>query len=261
MLLLSILCFGTCLKILGKGLLADGFYLVAITETTVGFGDLVPSYWFTQCICVLACFVGLVLISLLVLATQRTIELSDNENLAYNHIKYGADTKVLKTKAAAVIQNWWVLLLKRKKRLPRFNCLIKYFFSVKAFRIRRIQIKSNKHIDLVESISAVDKCSNIMIRGAAKSMVSLNIYRETTKDIIINEINLKKSFENLRNNYRKIVCSVIPDKYSEILHPLTSQIKTGPNLAKIKKLKDKAVKKMLLRLSLSNKNMFENHFK
>lgn len=250
----SVLGFAVCLKIIEKhaGLqistYSDALFLVAVTETTVGFGDIMPSFFVTRIICVFACFVGITLLSLLIIALNNFIDLSESEVHAYNHVKYMVNCKELRGKAAFLIQAWWKLLQKRKNKTKRFLDLLKFMHLQKRFRILRIQIKSKTTENIRNTIKNFEKVSRQKIQNFTKNFSILDQGQVNMTEIINKEFSISERFEYIKKNYRNIdsmmgIQSLIIDSPCD--RTQSSNNKSSINI-EVKKKQDHAVKKMLL---------------
>ena len=65
----------------------SAIWLIIITSTTVGYGDIYPHTIGGQCVCVITAFWGTFIVSLLVLVVANVFELSDDEKTAIKDIK------------------------------------------------------------------------------------------------------------------------------------------------------------------------------
>jgi len=94
------------------GHLYTSFWLVMVTMMTIGYGDIYPQTHFGRFVCIIACLVGMLLVSTLVLALSSKLEFTADEARAYAKIKNLHSNDELRSKAAHVIVG--ALLLKRE---------------------------------------------------------------------------------------------------------------------------------------------------
>lgn len=87
---------------------ASGVWLIIITSTTVGYGDIYPHTIGGQIVCIITAFWGTFIVSLLVLVVANIFELSANEKKAIKFIKQSRT-------AATAIGNAFKFYLKKKK--------------------------------------------------------------------------------------------------------------------------------------------------
>lgn len=64
----------------------NGYWLVLVTTTTIGYGDMYPISHMGRFIAIVACVVGMVLVSLFVVALNTTMALDENEDKAYSAV-------------------------------------------------------------------------------------------------------------------------------------------------------------------------------
>jgi len=69
------------------GYLPNAFWMTIITMTTVGYGDAYPSTHLGRCIGVVACLIGMLLVSLMVVSLTVRSEFSPEEEKAYIYLK------------------------------------------------------------------------------------------------------------------------------------------------------------------------------
>ena len=80
-------------------------WLAVITMTTVGFGDMYPATNFGRIVGVVACFIGMILVSLAIVSLTNITEFSVREEKAYKILKQMQARDGQKYKAANVIKN------------------------------------------------------------------------------------------------------------------------------------------------------------
>ena len=87
--------------------LADSLWLVIITMTTVGYGDIVPRGWLTKSVIVASALIGVFLTAMLISVIQRALVLTPQQSriVAYWHTAEMARTK--RRLAAVAIQRFW----------------------------------------------------------------------------------------------------------------------------------------------------------
>ena len=68
-------------------LLVNSFWLVIVTMMTIGYGDMYPQTHFGRSVIIVACLIGMLLVSTLVLALSSHLEFTGDEARAYSKIK------------------------------------------------------------------------------------------------------------------------------------------------------------------------------
>jgi hypothetical protein len=106
-------------------------WLIVVTMTTVGYGDFYPRTHLGRFIGVLACIVGLLLLSLIIVFLGSVTEFSYEEKKAYSKLKKLFADDNVENKAANVIKS--VFLLRRlnsdyKFRSPRNNLMQRFIY-------------------------------------------------------------------------------------------------------------------------------------
>ena len=100
-------------KVFDYGHLYNSLWLVIVTMTTVGYGDIYPQTHFGRFFCIMACIIGMLLVSTLVLALSSRLEFTPDEARAFSRIKsLRGKSNILNHKAANVIKS---ALLMRKQ--------------------------------------------------------------------------------------------------------------------------------------------------
>jgi hypothetical protein len=139
----------------------NGLWLIGMTISTVGYGDIVPLTHIGRSICTVSAIFGLYALSYAVNAVQNSFVISNRNEysiattLAYR-MKLTHNTKRL---ASSLIQRWWLLALKRKADVPRltetcrFTTLLMYFkgFRTKTFKVQEPNLKDTT--SSIENIS------------------------------------------------------------------------------------------------------------
>lgn len=147
----------------------NGFWIIGITISTVGYGDIVPKTHVGRIVCTVASILGLYAISYAVNSVQITFSISDESEssiagtLEYRQ-KLTGETKVI---AGTLIQRWWKLQLKRRINAPRIKELSQFVQFLKrftGFRTRSLKLQDPTLNDIAGSIE----------REAAKEFVKLS---------------------------------------------------------------------------------------
>ena len=257
-LILSIVLFGIVIYIVERNEnklvknLSDSLFLVIVTETTVGFGDILPSNFISKAICVVSCLSGIFLIALLTISVHTSIDLDQKESEAYNAIKYSIDSKVLKKQAAKVIQAWWRLHLMRKSKQGRFKLVVHCHLCVKRFKIQRIQVKSMQNSSIQSNIDEVEAASKGNILEFVKELGLVEQYCQDSLRCVRREKRISDKALIFKSKVRDLLFMFDKDHKSENdlnLRVFDSNLRKLNSATQNKKKKDKAVKRMLMKYS------------
>ncbi|CAG9313150.1 unnamed protein product [Blepharisma stoltei] len=91
--------------------LADNLWLVFVTTTTVGYGDIFPVTHPGRCIAVIACIIGNVYLGMLVVSLRKELEHSKEQHLAYAWITRKEIAEDVKKAAALAIRKAFTLYM------------------------------------------------------------------------------------------------------------------------------------------------------
>jgi hypothetical protein len=105
--------------------LANCFWLIIITMTTVGYGDYFPRSHLGRFVGVIACIIGMLLLSLIVVSFSVITEFTQEEKKAFSKLKKLLALTNMENKAANVITT--VLLIKKLSMIKAQNKLSERF--------------------------------------------------------------------------------------------------------------------------------------
>ncbi|CDW81468.1 small-conductance calcium-activated potassium channel protein [Stylonychia lemnae] len=97
----------------------NSMWLVIITMTTVGYGDIYPQTHFGRFFGVISCLIGMLLVSYLVVGMNSLFDFTPQEQRAYGKLKKLTATDYAMQKAANVIKTAFKISKNRKKRLHK----------------------------------------------------------------------------------------------------------------------------------------------
>jgi len=120
--------------------LYNSIWLVIITMTTVGYGDIYPQTHFGRFFGVISCLIGMILVSYLVVGMNSLFEFTPQENRAYGKLKKLSAIDNSMKMAANVIKTAFKISQFKKKRLEKKFI---YFLILK------------KHIGLFENANKI----------------------------------------------------------------------------------------------------------
>lgn len=110
----------------------DQFWLVAVAQTTVGYGDLKPVSTLNQFGLFLGCFSGIFVLGIVNFLSQHAAELTTNELSLYAHIAGHRTKQCFKQVSFVLIQRWWRLLMARRHRLSAKDLVLPFYAQLTA---------------------------------------------------------------------------------------------------------------------------------
>jgi hypothetical protein len=258
-LLLSLLIFTLIVDImendLGKSSISfsDSAFLVIVTETTIGFGDILPNNFVSRIICVVASLFGTALIALLVIAINQTVDLSEKETSIYNQILLKQESRSLWPLALKIIQTFWRLQLKRMKKEQRFFLVIRLSTLLHKFKIKRKRITSKYYSGLKKNIESAENTSKKFIKNLSKELKNSENFSKNCLKLVQTEVKISELSNASKSNYRRMFHLFQDQKPIESSSRLlqSSRNSESNNLTSFKKKRDKAMKKLLMRYSNS----------
>ena len=124
----------------------NAIWLVAQTQTTIGYGDVTPITFLTYLILAISCIVGNFVLSILVGLISRAMSLSLAESSLYTHIAYAKEQRKHVTPAVRVIQAWWRLILMRLHHHLDAHTIVHYYSEQGAYQsVREVCERAKDH--------------------------------------------------------------------------------------------------------------------
>ena len=112
----------------------SGTWVVAYTQSNIGYGEESPVLFSTQFAIVLNVIVGFTLTGLLLNLLQHTVSLNLHEfQFCSNHISQRYKRKHL-TIAVKTIQSWWRLIQSRMRKQPNGQIIVSFYSTLRKFR-------------------------------------------------------------------------------------------------------------------------------
>ena len=117
----------------------DNSWVVALTQTTIGYGDVAPTTLPGQLAILVSCIVGTALLGLLNATSSRCFSLSSQENDMYLELTSRVFQKSNPLASAVLIQRWWRLLQFRKRKVPNWKAAVMLHTQLVTFRLMHVR--------------------------------------------------------------------------------------------------------------------------
>ena len=238
----------------------DGPWLVAITQLTVGFGDLVPMTDLGRFICIGPGLLGVLTLSLVVSYSTRELALSRNEKRLieslYN-LRYTRNT--LKSLACVYIQRRWRLeLARRSHSINRLLRLVAFKQTHRQFKVKFG--KALKTTPELEDELVIFR-NNVMkvLQEGKRRLYILKNYRKMASYLSTNEVSITARMLGFKQACYRITWHVLPNpkrKRKHVHRQISSKISASITN---KKESDLAMRKLITRLhSKAETRLFED---
>lgn len=226
----------------------NSLWLMAVTESTVGYGDLVPQTHLGRSTLVLTTLIGYFIYSYTTLIVKTTCEFTTKEYNLYSALKSKKITyKKLRHLAATLIQTWFRLLLKRKKKLSSIFILYNLNIQSRLFKYHRVKYIQESTQTLPLCIKRFETDVINKLRTLNKSYKSIeNSEMQALKLANMNYAKLQK-FKTYNRYMRKFLLSQASTYETDHLQIVTRkrrQSKTTDRIS-LQKLKGQAMKNMM----------------
>ena len=198
---------GICLRVFERsiegnqfGYVWNGFWVIVITETTVGYGDIIPLSHLGRIICIISALFGTFLMSFFVLVIHNSTELSANEMKLYEDFKYKvALNSKLKEFGVRLIQRWWRLVMQRRKKNARLDYLNKFQYQKSLFKLKRSIYKSGQSVSLSDQL---ETATNDIGRSFSDVLDYLKVsksYQVISSSIIKDEFSIQQKLKSIQH--------------------------------------------------------------
>jgi hypothetical protein len=127
--------------------LYNSLWLILVTMTTIGYGDIYPTTYLGRAVAILACIVGTFILSLLVVFLNNNITFDDVEKVVYNQVKQEKTNPLYIRRGAARLIGNLLRYNYAKKQYPDATGLYRLYLWIdmkyvsKKFKIDRIKYK------------------------------------------------------------------------------------------------------------------------
>ena len=247
--LLGLLLSGLALRVYEKSLpglayhsVWDQLYLLAMTQTTLGYGDTVPKTHVGSVLCIVSGIFGIFLYSYMVLSLTKFIDFGKKENELYNVLKYEYSIKhALKPSATLLIQRWWKLNRRRKAKYPRISEVFAFSYQKKKFSVERAKLVVSQIKSETQTIAQIKHRMEGKFKRCLNYLGPIEEYKEISREFLQEEENISKNIREIKSLLQNI--SVV-NSINESMHGNRDPVK--PHM---KILQERATKKMFSRKS------------
>ena len=178
--------------------LANDIWLIVITMTTVGFGEGYPATHLGRFIGVIACLIGLLLVSLMVVSLTISTEFTPQENKAFEILKRIYANDHAKDKAANVIKTLFQIKesLKDKNVTSRFVWTAKLKKHLHIFK-HDVRISRSHVMPVDETVRYLKENFQYMFQEVKQEVKNLPDLDEKGKDLKQNQEKIKNGLEEI----------------------------------------------------------------
>ena len=135
----------------------SAFWSVVVSETTIGYGDVIPLTHMARLTILLANSGGVAIYAYVILTVHRSLEMNPRQHKLYGEVYYSEMYNRLRTPAAVLLQRWWTYHLHKTHKLPTLKCLAKLNFHLRGFRLARRKFMSLQTPLLSQSVLRFDR--------------------------------------------------------------------------------------------------------
>lgn len=190
--------------------LEDGLYVVAVSQTTVGYGDVVPSSYLGELSIVVNCFLGSWLVALITSSTTGRLALNRAECALYSELVYMRYRRKNPKQAVILIQRWWRFMVMRLKRQRNGAIIVNFYSHLRTHRRVLAAAHGQKDRSFDLQLSAFSTSTSKQIRSFQEylqpiSLVIPLVPPTQTIELMRNEYQLKcqtRSFSRFANRHK-----------------------------------------------------------
>ena len=188
----------------GLNSVANSVWLVAMTQTTIGYGDITPKT-LTCLAAILVCFLSLCSLSLLIHSTSKHLKMNSSQLSLYIAILYAHRKRLQFRAAALLLQAWWKLMHTRIHRQPRCTVVINFYSQQRKYRQILLRCNSIPYRHLPWEIQAAAAAATLQFKRASDSLQWIQEAKAAANDLVNKQYNIMHQIKafNRRFNRRK----------------------------------------------------------
>ena len=245
----------------------NGIWVVTYTQTTIGYGDRLPSTFLGKLALVLSCFIGVFTLSFLNSIAAARLTLSLNECNLYSELLYQRCKQSHKTEAVVVLQRWWRLIAMRLKRRKHREVIVGFYSFLQEYRgvLAECQRKKDRRFErqMVAFGGETGKLFRMLNEYLAPVKDTHALVGITqVMDVLRNEYRIysvTQDFQKMRRRNIQLTADIVPSYSSADIIETTSNTapskrrkppktpKTGQTFAKAKNVAMSNLKSRLVR--------------
>lgn len=193
----------------------NGLWLVAYSQTTVGYGEATPRTYFGCMAVLFSCIIGTFLLSLIVGQSSRVMYMSMAEASLYTEIVYSNRKRQFTRGAVVFIQNWWRMMYMRLHRTRNAPTIVNFYSNQGKYRgviqaCQRVkdrrfewQIEAFRHSVAKECRQMTEYLQPVLVAASLVSPIQ-------TTDIIRAEYNIKEQIKEICREFKRYRDKVQP---------------------------------------------------
>eukprot|EP01016_Furgasonia_blochmanni_P041293 TRINITY_DN5341_c0_g1_i6.p1 TRINITY_DN5341_c0_g1~~TRINITY_DN5341_c0_g1_i6.p1 ORF type:complete len:363 (-),score=66.29 TRINITY_DN5341_c0_g1_i6:330-1418(-) len=181
--------------------LLNSFWLIIITMTTVGFGDGFPSTHLGRFIGVIACIIGMLLVSLMVVSLTVSSEFTAEEAKAYSILKKMYADDNAKEKAANVVRTllqWRVNQLKSGDLVESFVWNTKLKRNIEIFK-NDYRLANSHNLSVDEMLKNLRKKLESDISDIKKEVIPLTDLEKRCSELKERQVKISSRLDEIIN--------------------------------------------------------------
>lgn len=142
----------------------NGLWVVAVTQTAIGYGDVVPSTYLGELSIVISCFLGSCLVALITSSTSGRLALNRTECALYSELAYMRHRRKYPKPGVILLQRWWRFMRMRIKKQRNGTTIVSFYSQLRVHRrvLAKAQGQKDRSFDL--QISAFDESTSKQLR-------------------------------------------------------------------------------------------------
>lgn len=243
------------------GYIWNAFWIISYTQSTIGYGDIVPLTHLGRASIIICSFIGIFLYSYTVLIVQNLSSINNSEQKLYTEIKYKfKGVHKLKKYSLVLLQRWWKLQMKRRIGAKRINDVFKYQNQLKRFTFKRLMETHEQCPMLTDEIENISQRVGKKMQDINKHLQKISLCTSMSTKYLNIHYAMVSKLKHFKRNVRRFHHA--PAQVESELLMIRNKSKNSSvcmSKAKLKIVREDAVKKLLekkiIKPSFSNCSM------